>query len=50
MEHSISSSNTGRDIDRHRTDLGHQAVRITCPVCHEQHEWHVGEAQLVKAD
>jgi len=23
---------------------------ITCPICGEQHEWHVSDAQLVKSD
>ena len=49
--------NTGRDID---TGIGTEletllrikskTIRITCPICREQHEWHVGDAQLVKAD
>src|SRR5262245_61854741 len=48
---------TGRDIDAGiATELETllrikmKPIRITCPICGEQHEWHVRDAQLVKAD
>ncbi|HKA71394.1 MAG TPA: hypothetical protein VKE26_06285 [Xanthobacteraceae bacterium] len=50
--------NTGRDIDAGiGTELETllriktKPIRIiTCPICGEQHEWHVSDAQLVKSD
>jgi predicted RNA-binding Zn-ribbon protein involved in translation (DUF1610 family) len=49
--------NTGRDIDAGiGTELETllriktKPIRMTCPICGEQHEWHVRDAQLVKAD
>ena len=46
--------NTGRDIDAGiGTELETllriktKPIRMTCPICGEQHEWHVGDAQLV---
>jgi hypothetical protein len=49
--------NSGRDIDAGiGTELEtllrikSKLIRITCPICHEQHEWHVSDALLVRAD
>ena len=48
---------TGRDIDAGiETELETllriktKPIRMDCPICGEQHEWQVGEAQLAKAD
>jgi len=49
--------NTGREIDAGiETELDTllriktETIRITCPICGEQHEWRVRDAQLAKAD
>ena len=49
--------NTGREIDAGiATELQTvlriktQPIRITCPICGEQHEWQVRDAQLAHID
>jgi len=49
--------NTGREVDagieselQTLLRIKSKPVRMICPVCGEQHEWRVGEAQLAHAD
>jgi predicted RNA-binding Zn-ribbon protein involved in translation (DUF1610 family) len=58
MEHlHFICPNTGRDIDAGiETELDTllriktKPVRIICPVCGEEHEWRVRDAQLVHGE